>query len=96
MGFSFILRNRLNASPWLISPIRPGCSNPLTSLHNSPFSFFVFGLFAISWAAPMAYEGSQARGLIGAIAAGRGHSHSNAESEPRLQSTPQLMATPDP
>ena len=33
------------------------------------FSFFFF-LFAISWAALVAYEGSQARGWIGAIAAG--------------------------
>ena len=51
---------------------------------------------AISWAAPAAYGGSQARGPIGAVAAGLHHSHSNAESEPHLQPTPQLMATPDP
>ena len=30
------------------------------------FLFFFFCLFAISWAAPAAYGGSQARGLIGA------------------------------
>ena len=29
-----------------------------------------FCLFAISWAAPVAYGGSHARGLIGAVAAG--------------------------
>ena len=29
-----------------------------------------FGLFAISWAPPTAYGVSQARGLIGAVAAG--------------------------
>ncbi len=56
--------------------------------------FFVFCFFlsfvvvaavvAISWAAPTAYGGSQARGLIGAVAAGLHHSHSNAGSEPRL------------
>ena len=40
----------------------------------------------------MAYGGFQARGQIGAIAASLGQSHSNAGSEPRLQSTPQLMA----
>ena len=39
--------------------------------------FFVFYLFA-------AYGGSQARGLIGAIAAGLRQSHSNARSEPCL------------
>ena len=46
--------------------------------------FFFFGLFAISWAAPMAYGGSQARGLIGAVAADLCHSHSNAGSESLL------------
>ena len=51
---------------------------------------------AISWAAPAAYGGSQARGPIGAVAAGLRQSHSNAGSEPRLQPTPQLMATQDP
>jgi len=35
-------------------------------------------------AAPSAYGGSQARGLIGAGAAGLHHSHSNEGSEPRL------------
>ena len=43
-----------------------------------------------------AYEGSQARGPIGAVAAGLCQSYSNAGSEPRLRSTPQLRATPDP
>ena len=60
------------------------------------FFFFFFCLFAISRAASGADGGSQARGLIGAIAAGLHQSHSNAGSEPRLQPTPQLMATPDP
>ena len=44
----------------------------------------------------MAYGGSQARGRIGAVAASLRQSHSNAESEPHLQPTPQLTATPDP
>ena len=57
---------------------------------------FVFGLFAISRAASAAYGGSQARGLIGATAAGLHQSHSNARSEPRLQPTAQLTASPDP
>ena len=52
----------------------------------------LYCLFAISWA----YGGSQARGLIGAVAAGLRQSHSNVGSEPRLQPTPQLTATPDP
>ena len=57
------------------------------------FCFFGFCLFG---AAPTAYGGSQARGPIGAIAAGPHHSHSNSGSEPRLQSTPQVIATLDP
>ena len=51
---------------------------------------------AISWAAPAAYGGSQARGLIRAAAAGLHHSHNHAGSEPRLRPAPQLKATPDP
>ena len=35
-------------------------------------------------------------GRIGAVAAGLHHSHSNPRSEPRLQPTPQLTATPGP
>ena len=49
---------------------------------------FIFCLFAISWASPMAYGVSQARGRIGAVADGLHHSHSNTRSEPRLQPTP--------
>ena len=59
---------------------------------------FVVGVVvvvAISWAAPAAYGGSQARGPIGAVATSLRQSHSNAGSEPRLQPTPQLTATPD-
>ena len=44
----------------------------------------------------MAHEGSQARGLTRAVATGLSHSHSNARSQPHLQPTPQLTATPDP
>ena len=43
----------------------------------------------------MAYGSSQARGLIGATAAGLGHSHSNAGSEPHFRPTPQLTAMLD-
>ena len=41
-------------------------------------------------------ESSQARGRIGAVAAGLHHSHSNTGSELRLRPTPQLRITPDP
>ena len=47
-------------------------------------------------AMPMAYGNSQARGQIGAAVAGLHHSHSNSESKPHLQPTPQLMTTLDP
>ena len=55
------------------------------------FGFFVavvvVCLFAFSRAAPVAYGDSQARGRIGATAAGLRHSHSNTGSEPRLRPT---------
>ena len=44
----------------------------------------------------MAYGGSQARDLIRSVAARLSQSHSSAGSEPRLRSTPQLTATPNP
>ena len=68
--------------------IPESCSNAC----SFPFRLFFF-LFR---AAPVAYGSSQARGRIRAIAAGLHHSHSNTRSEPHLQPTPQLMATPDP
>ena len=59
------------------------------------YLFIYFCLFAISWAAPAAYGGSQARGRIGVVATGLRQSHSNAGSGPRLQPTAPLSATPD-
>ena len=61
------------------------------------FVFFIFisFYFLLFRAAPAAYGGSQARGPVGATAAGLCHSHSNAGSEPSIQPTPQLT-TPDP
>ena len=60
------------------------------------FFFFFFCLLDISWAAPTAYGGSQARGLIRAVATSLCQSHSNAGSQLHLRPTPQLTATPDP
>ena len=57
------------------------------------FYLFVF-VFCPFRAEPAAYGGSQARGLIGAVAVSL--RHSNIRSEPRLQTMPHLMATPDP
>ena len=47
-------------------------------------------------AVPVAYRSFQARGQIGAVAAGLRHSHSNVGSELCLGPTPQFTATPDP
>ena len=65
------------------------------------FFFFRLGfvVFAISWAAPALYGGSQARGPIRAVATAYAtalQSHRNPGSEPCLQLTPQLTATPNP
>ena len=57
------------------------------------FLFFFFLLFR---APHVAYGGSQARGLISAVAAGLHQIHSHSRYEPCLQPTPQLTAMPDP
>ena len=54
---------------------------------------FFFSFFRV---APKACRSSQARGQIGATAAGLCHSHSNARSELYLWPAPQLMAVPNP
>ena len=59
---------------------------------SSVLSFFL--AFCLFRAVPEACGGSQASSRIGAVAAGLHHSHSNAGSEPPLQPTPQLTATP--
>ena len=61
---------------------------------NFQDNFFFFLVF--SRAIPVAYGGSQARGLIRAVVTSLCQSHSNAGSETHLQPTPQLTATPDP
>ena len=58
------------------------------------FNLFFFSL--LFRAVSMACGSSQARGLIGAVAAGLHYSLSNARSKPHWQPTPQLRATPDP
>ena len=60
------------------------------------WSFFVFlGFFFLLFrGAPEAYGSSQARGQIGATAAGLYHSHSKLGSKLSLQPTPQLSAMP--
>ena len=53
-------------------------------------------MYILFFLGPTAYGSSQARGHIGAVAAGLYYSHGNARSEPHLRCTLQLMATPDP
>ena len=60
------------------------------------FLFFFYFFLLFLWASPVAYEGSQARNPVGAVAAGLHQSHSNVGSKPRIQPTPQLTATLDP
>ena len=52
----------------------------------SPFVLVVV-LFFLFGATPVAYGSSQARGRLGAAAAGLHHSHSNTKSESRLRHT---------
>ena len=68
--------------------------NILSFLRCNLVFFFFFWPFL--GPLPVAYGGSQARGRIGAVAAGLHHSHSNAESKLHLQPIPQLTAMPDP
>ena len=63
------------------------------NFYLSNFNIYLFIYFCFSRAAPTAYGGSQARGPVGATAAGLRHSHSKARSEPRLQPTPLFAAT---
>ena len=73
---------------------RLNTSFPLSELKESPLLFIFYFIFCLFRATPVTYGGSQARGLIGAIAVGLRHSH--ARSEPRLQPTTTAHATPDP
>ena len=57
--------------------------------------FLLFFFFLLFWATPVANASYQARGQIRAIAAGLHHRHSNTGFEPRLQTTPEIMAMPD-
>ena len=56
------------------------------STHLNYLYLFIF-VFCLFRATPTAYVGSQARGLIRAVAAGLCHSHSNTRSKLRLRPT---------
>ena len=88
--------NAVRSHTWWIMK---GMAKKRSVLERLVFFFFFFCLFvflSFSRAALAAYGGSQARGLIRAIAAGLHHSRSNSGSMLHLQPTPQLTAMPDP
>ena len=68
----------------------------ITVIDFAAIFFFISLFLCLFRAIPAAYGGSQARGWIGAVAAGLHHRHSNAGSEPHLWPTPQLTPMPDP
>ena len=55
-------------------------NNMTCGRNNRSEDIFPFFVFCLLRAAPVAYGGSQARGLIRAVATGLHHSHSNAAS----------------
>ena len=71
------------------------CFPQFTALFQLSKLFF-FLTFCLFRATPLAYGGSQARSLIGAVASSLRQSHSNARSKLCLQPTSQLKAMPDP
>ena len=81
------------SSPLNYSLLSETFSPPSPLYLHSLFFFFVFSVFR---AAPAAYGGSQARGLIGAVAADLHQRHSNTGSEPCLRPISQLWAMLDP
>ena len=68
-------------SLWVLREEEPSGGRGHGWTHNNiNFFFFFIFFFAISWATPAAYGGSQARGGIGAVAAGLHQGPSNAGS----------------
>ena len=59
------------------------------------FIYLFIHSFLLFRVTPRAYGNSQARGSIGAAAAGLCHSHRNTRSKLCLQPTPQLTAMPE-
>ena len=67
------------------TPLRHTClTNNFSQMMAYLFIFYFYFYFLLFRAVPVAYGGSQARGQIGATAAGLCHSHSNAGLEPHL------------
>ena len=102
-----LMTDLLSASPWALTIISSELQlapsmTPVDQLESQvdkgvdhPTCVFFLVFLPFLWAAPAAHGGSQARGLIRAVATGLHQSHSNSGSELRLQPTSQLTATPD-
>ena len=69
---------------------------PALKLHTWNNGYFIYFILLLFRAVPATYGDSQARRLIRDVPAGLHHSHTNSGSEPHLQPTPELTATPDP
>ena len=93
MAAAWASRCNSDCSPSLGTSISFGATlkSKTKTKHSKP-DFFIF-IFLLLRAASEAYGGSQAKGPIGAAAAGPGHNH--AGSELCLQPTSWLTATPD-
>ena len=74
----------------------PGMESTLWRAGFGGFGVFFFFSLLFFRAAPVAYGSCQARGRIGAAAAGLHHSHNNVGSKLHLITLPQLMASLDP
>ena len=79
---------------WALLPVPANKMSDFRKWKNY-FSLYIF-FFCLFRDTPPTYGSSQATGRTGTSAAGLHHSHSNTRSKPRLQTTPQLMATSDP
>lgn len=97
LPFTLCPTQSLSVWCWEVSPASSPRSQHTDSL---PFNYFILFYFFVFLPflgpLPWACGGSQARSLIGAVATGLRHSHSNVGSKPCLRPTPQLIAMLDP
>ena len=93
---SSLFAKNLHCWLFLCCPAEPTQPWRLLCAKSKRLHSFLFLFLSFFRAKTMAYESSQAQGPIRAVASGLHHSHSNTRSEPHLQPTPQLTATPDP
>ena len=90
---SWILMEFTSTVPQREIPVLIALEVPQLRVAPDPGFVFFFFSFLLFWATPTAYEGSQVRGLIRAIASDLCHSHTNVRSEPSLWPTPHLTGS---